>query len=82
VPQIFTQPASCIAEFWPALMSGRRDMLADRAGRDEPTAAAMSAKPKTEIATNRCIVPASESSVRAGAVTNESGFFPFEWSES
>jgi hypothetical protein len=59
VPQIFTQPASCIAEFWPALMSGRRDMLADRAGRDEPTAAAMRTKPKTEIATNRCIALAS-----------------------
>jgi hypothetical protein len=40
-------------------MSGRRDMLADRAGRDEPTAAAMRTKPKTEIATNRCIALAS-----------------------
>ncbi len=34
-------------------------MLADRAGRDEPTDAAMRTKPKTKVATNRSIVLAS-----------------------
>jgi hypothetical protein len=56
-------------------MSGSPDMLADRAGRDEPTDAAMRTKPKTKVATNRSIFLTSRFCVRVSGVPNESVFF-------